>query len=112
MKLMIIVGFMLIAGCASAPEKKMNYLKVGMSKAEVINVMGEPDATKARENLENLVYINEGTIWTWGVPEPRQEYWIILRNGTLVEFGRAEDIGTSTPTRIEIDHKVTTKSGN
>jgi hypothetical protein len=95
MKFLLAFALLLSVGCASA-ETKMNHLNLGMTKNEVIEVMGTPDSTKARDNIETLVYIHEGTFWTWGHGvRPTREYWAILKDGKLAQYGLAGDFGSS-----------------
>jgi hypothetical protein len=100
-KLMLpVVALMLIvSSCASTP-KKFNRLSLGMTKAQIIEAIGDPDSTKAGDGVEVLEYeLLEGEIVGHPVP-----YWAIVQDGKLIKYGRAGDFGTSVPTqRIQLD---------
>ena len=51
-----------LVACAPAPDKnasRTNLLNVGMTKAEVVGIMGQPTATRAIQNTEILTYMWE-----------------------------------------------------
>lgn len=86
----------LFFGCA-ATSARINNLNLGMSKSEVIKIMGSPNATKAKDNTEVLEYLLHpaNTYWTSiTYPEP---YWIFIRDGKVTQYGNAGDFGTSMP---------------
>ena len=78
---------MAILGCATA--KRLNRLSVGMSKSEVVNVLGSPSSTSAAEGMELLRYQLRSR------EQPRagssDEYFVMVVNGRLVSFGRMGD---------------------
>lgn len=83
---------LLVIGCATLPQEKLNHLSLGMTKSEVINVMGSPTSTKAKDNIETLVYFQGGTFWTWGHSvRPNKEYLITLKDGKVTEYGQAKE---------------------
>src|SRR5579862_9480765 len=47
----------LLAGCATAD--KLNSIHIGMSKDEVVSLLGKPDSTSAQANVEYLTYYLE-----------------------------------------------------
>ena len=56
MKKLILLA-LLVSGCASAPRlKDFNNIEVGMSKAQVIDELGEPKTTRAVDGREILEY--------------------------------------------------------
>src|SRR5580693_7287835 len=47
----------LLAGCATA--EKLNDVRIGMTKDQVIALLGTPDSTSAQANVEYLTYYLE-----------------------------------------------------
>lgn len=45
----------LLTGCAST-EKRINEISLGMNKAQVIRVLGQPKSTRASAGVEYLLY--------------------------------------------------------
>ena|SRR3989338_10264393 len=83
-------------GCATT-SARINNLNLGMSKSEVIKIMGSPNATKAKDNTEILEYFLHpaNNYWTSiTYPEP---YWIFIVDGKVSQYGKAGDFGTSMP---------------
>ena len=76
----------LLFGCATSPNK-MNKLRLGMSKTEVIDTMGNPVSTSARQEVEYLKYRFRSDGWF------SSEYYVKLQNGKVDAFGRAGDFG-------------------
>jgi hypothetical protein len=82
--LLVIAGFIL--GCAGS-AKKLNNVKLGMTRAEVVEVMGEPNYISSRENVELLNYkLTSYSIFT-------DEYFVRLRDGKVDLFGQRGDFG-------------------
>ena len=106
------VAFILIAvflvGCASLTPSKMqgsilNRIDVGMTKAEVMQIMGEPSSTKADGNaviLEYMLYDRDGSTLT-GLSYMTYPFWVILVNGKVTKYGKAGDFGTAGPSHTE-----------
>ena len=80
----------LLAGCATA--SLMNRVDIGMTKDEAIRAIGrQPSTTKANidgTQILEYVLLNSYT----GLYE---QYWIVLKNGKVVQFGRAGDFGNA-----------------
>ena len=76
----------LALGCAGS-AKKINNLNVGMTKAEVIQVMGEPDYTSGKKGVEILSYklTSDGF---YG-----DTYFVLIKAGVVDRFGRQGELG-------------------
>ena len=94
----LLLSLMLFTGCAYA--SKMNRVSLGMTKQEVLKVMGDPVSQKARGDTEILEY----RFYTEAFRYDIDSYWVTLRNGKVVEYGRAGDFGSATPATIRIEH--------
>lgn len=77
-----------LMGCATA--RLMNRVSLGMTKGEVIKAIGrQPSTTKANsdgtEILEYVLYNTYNSLY--------EQYWVLLKGGKVVQFGRAGDFG-------------------
>lgn len=96
---------MALIGCAS--PGRLNSVQIGMTKDEVISVMGNPLSISAKDNTQYLTYkffetgldANNGR---------KTRYFVRLINGKVDSFGRAGDFdSTKTPTvKIEKDESI------
>lgn len=84
----IFVIVILCSICFScAHGSKMKKLSPGMTKQEVINTLGRPDGYTISGEYEALKYANKlMSGWSWD----RADYYAILKNGILVEYGAGE----------------------
>lgn len=92
------VGF---AGCI-ASSQKLNAVSLGMTKAEVLSVMGEPASTRAHGRTEILIYnlappealfVNENNL---------PEYFVRLVDGKVEAFGRVGDFGSTRDPTLNV----------
>jgi hypothetical protein len=72
----------LLAGCATA--EKLNDVRIGMPKDQVIALLGTPDSTSAQANVEYLTYYLEGDP-DYGRDRP---YMVRVVDGKVESFGR------------------------
>ena len=54
-KIIILLTTVLSIGCSNT-QTNINTISVGMTKAEVVNAMGQPDTSRATDGVEYLVY--------------------------------------------------------
>lgn len=83
----IIVVLLLVAflfSCA-ASHQKMNNLKIGMTKQEVIEAIGVPDRTSASGNVEYLKYRIDTGIFSSDL------YLVRLLDGKVDAYGQRGD---------------------
>jgi len=85
--LVLIMVAGLMAGCAMS-SKKINAVKLGMAKSEVIQAMGEPNYTAAKGDVEILSYklVNQSML--------TDEYVVRIKNGKVDFFGQRYDLGS------------------
>ena len=77
---LLIVG--LLVGCNSAAQ--LNNIRIGMTKEQVISMLGNPDSTSAQANVEYLTYYLEGDS-NYGRDRP---YMVRVVDGKVESFGR------------------------
>jgi hypothetical protein len=90
LKRLLLVGCLLIFlfGCAAGSATRINGLSVGMTKDEVIEVMGEPNYTSAARDVEILSYkLKSGAFYT-------ETYSVRLKDGKVDRFGQQGSFGT------------------
>ena len=100
----------LLAGCATAG--KISTVQLGMTKDDVIKVMGKPTSVSAQGGSEYLNYALSETDhdaysgWT-------KPYYVRLINGKVESYGRTGDFdSTKTPTvRLESDQTIRQSGG-
>lgn len=83
---MLVMLTIFVGGCAGSASM-MNSLNVGMTKADVINVLGAPDYTGAKKDTEILCY----NLTTGGLF--KDSYFVIIKEGKVDRFGRQGDFG-------------------
>lgn len=82
--IVVILSVAFLFGCAGS-HQKMNSLKIGMTKQEVIETIGEPNLTSASGKLEYLKYrINVGLVYS-------DEYFVRLLDGKVDAYGQRGD---------------------
>jgi hypothetical protein len=74
-------------GCAGS-SKKINHLAIGMTKAEVIEIMGDPSYTSGAGDVEILSYhLTNNSLFT-------DPYDVRLKQGKVERFGRQGGYGS------------------
>lgn len=84
--LMACIIAVLALGCAGS-AKKINNLNVGMTKAEAIEVMGEPDYTSGKKGVEILSYTLTSSCCYGDL------YFVLIKAGIVDRFGRQGEFG-------------------
>lgn len=74
--------FLLITGCVTGD--RMGGIREGMSKEDVVSILGNPDGFKHSGNYEAYQYTNRLISgWSWD----RADYSIVFKEGRVVEYG-------------------------
>ncbi len=78
-------ALILITACTT--PQTMSHLRPGMTKDEVIKIMGNPDGYQSQGEFESLKYSHRLVSgWAWD----RADFYAILKNNRLVEYGMGE----------------------
>lgn len=98
-KAMIVVALLvLLAGCTGFASR-LNRLDTGITKDEVVRVMGQPHTTSRSGAHEYLMYDLYPNAW-----EPAHAYFVLLVNGRVTKWGREGDFRTTdTVQRYEVE---------
>ena len=106
----MVVAAILTAGCATAHNAtahKMNSVSIGMTKQEVISVLGPPTSTSAKEGVEYLDYrfYETDDHAFYGITSP---YFVRIINGKVDSYGHLGDFdSTKAPeTKSTIDLNI------
>jgi hypothetical protein len=78
---LILIGA-LFAGCATSDQ--MNRIRIGMTKDQVVDILGKPDSMSGQANVVYLTYYLEAP----NRYEQEQPYMIRLVDGKVESFGR------------------------
>ena len=82
---LLLTMLLAISGCVTG--EKMSSLRPGMSKAEVVSILGQPDGYRTAGEQEVLSWNNRlSSGWAWD----RADYNVILTAGRVTEYGQGE----------------------
>ena len=85
--LVVLCLLVLVLGCAGS-AKKINDLDIGMTKADVIRAMGEPNFTSSSTNVEILSYkLRTDCCFS-------DTFFVRLKDGKVDRFGQQGSFGT------------------
>jgi len=102
----VLLASLFLVGCMTSSSERMNYLSVGMTKAEVINAMGSPDSVSAQGGAEYLAYTlrteTSLTRNTWGY---EGRYFVRLINGRVESYGRVGDFDSTKDPTLNLNIK-------
>lgn len=74
----------LLSGCGTS-AKKLNEVSTGMTKSEVIQILGSPESVRAKNGQEILIYTLSNS---WNSPVWNEKYYVHLQNGRVVSYGQ------------------------
>lgn len=79
---LVMLAGLLLAGCETSA--KLNTIRIGMTKDEVLSILGTPDSTSAQANVEYMTYYLTADSG-YGRDQP---YMVRLVSGKVESFGR------------------------
>lgn len=97
--MLLSIVFILVS-CATA--HRISNVQIGMTKEDVIRVMGRPASTSAKDKIEYLNYsLSETNDQAFdGVTKP---YYIRIVNGRVDSFGRLGDFDSTQKQTVRIE---------
>ena len=100
----LLLVVILSSGCAT--PQKMNDLSIGMTKGQVIELLGQPHSTSGKGNVQYLNY----RLYDINDP-PEQPYFVCLVDGKVESYGRLGDLDSTKPPEIKstVDLKIQEK---
>jgi outer membrane protein assembly factor BamE (lipoprotein component of BamABCDE complex) len=78
-----IIALAVLAGCGQSAQT-MNDLSLGMTKQNVVGILGTPQSVQAAGNQEVLTYTLSNS---WNSQFWNSEYRVVLQNGRVVAYG-------------------------
>jgi len=106
-KTFIVILFMiLLSACTSAPPaRKINLISTGMTKAEVVSVMGQPDSTAAKDGVEYMNYRLATSALDFDGSDT-SDYFVRFVNGRVDAFGHKGDFDTAGEPIKRVEIKI------
>lgn len=102
-KYLICLLALFLLSCVSSPSK-MNHVNLGMSKAEVVSILGSPQSTRAQGRVEYLVYqFLERNPLIDSRPSP---YFVRLVDGKVESYGKVGDFDSTKEEKLNLDVKT------
>ncbi|MEW6304850.1 MAG: outer membrane protein assembly factor BamE [Verrucomicrobiota bacterium] len=92
----------LLCGCASS-SSRLNKLSVGMTKPDVLQAMGSPHSTSAKEGTEYMIYyLGRGNRI---VTQSRyaERYFVRLKDGKVDAFGKMGDFDSTKDPTVNVN---------
>jgi hypothetical protein len=118
MRLIVIAGITVVLcvaqiGCVSSTSH-LNSVSIGMTKTEVVKVMGQPTDTRGNSNTEFLIYHLASQPWITRAYAARagvqgygeDDYCIRLVNGKVDAYGQKGDFDFSKVPEVKLDVNV------
>jgi hypothetical protein len=84
------IALLFLASCA-APRSQMNKLEPGMTKAQVVSILGEPDSSRLRRDDQCLMYSLWRDFWNRRLGDYSDRYYVCFTEGRLSSYGRVGD---------------------
>jgi hypothetical protein len=78
-------------GACAAPRSQTNNLQSGMSKAQVVSILGEPDSSRLRNGDDCLMYSLWRDFWNRTPGNYSDRYYACFTAGKLSSYGRVGD---------------------
>ena len=100
-----LASVVLLAGCATNNSSKLNDISVGMTKADVISVMGQPSETRATASVEYLVYrlcVGRNLVASC-IDWKQREFFVQIQQGKVVAYGKVGDFDSTKDPAVDID---------
>ena len=87
--ILLLMGLAL--GACAAPRSQTNSLQSGMSKAQVVSILGEPDSSRLRNGDDCLMYSLWRDFWNRTPGNYSDRYYACFTAGKLSSYGRVGD---------------------
>ncbi|WP_432700963.1 outer membrane protein assembly factor BamE domain-containing protein [Kluyvera cryocrescens] len=84
----------LLAGCTTG--EKIHNVQVGMTKQQVIDLLGTPDGDSVKGSTEQIQYSNRlASGWGWD----KGDYYVTFENGKVTSYGSGEIRSAGAPVK-------------
>jgi hypothetical protein len=93
--LSVLIPLLVLTGCTTVHNSRLlNRISIGMTKPEVIGVMGQPDSVAAQSGVEYLRYDLYPPPPYWEAAR-KEAYFVRIVNGKVESYGRMGDFDSS-----------------
>lgn len=75
---------LVLQGCSTSASK-LSLISPGMTKAEVVNVLGTPESVSGQGGDEVFIYTLSNS---WNSPVWNEKYAVIFSDGKVVRYGK------------------------
>jgi SmpA/OmlA family protein len=99
----LLCAAMILTGCATAP--KMNQLSVGMTKQEVVKIMGQPASTASPGHGIELLRYHLSETGDQAYYGFTQEYFVKLVGGKVDSYGKLGDFDSTKDPTLNVNVK-------
>ena len=107
MKQILFICFcVLLCSCCNVNVNKMNYLSTGMSKQEVIQIMGAPESSAAMNNETAFGY--KLCYGSFGFRCFYAEYFVLFTDEKVTAYGK---LPGETSQKIKVEYEVEAGNG-
>jgi len=80
-----LMSLILLTGCTTG--EKMSRIETGMSRQQVIAILGRPDEVSSQGQYERLGFTHRLiTGWSWD----RTDFNVVLKDGKVLQYGHGE----------------------
>lgn len=104
-----------LIGCATVPT--LNSVSIGMTKADVIKIMGTPASVSAQNNTEYLIYSCKTSLAKAlllgalaACPGDSRDKFVRLVNGKVESYGNVGDFDSTKNPTVDINANIKTES--
>ncbi len=91
----------ILTGCAHGTS--LNRISVGMTKAQVIDEIGEPESVAAQNGIEVMRYDFWKDFWQRKPGDWKSEFYVRLVNGRVESYGRMGDFDSTKDPAYDIN---------
>lgn len=90
---------------------KLNNVNLGMSKQDVVMVMGKPKSISSQGNIEYMNYLLREE---FGMVNPKYDYYVRLVEGEVESYGKLGDFNSTQNPTINVNNNsnINTKTTN
>ena len=108
----LLLSLLVVAGCATSNvdyNKQSINLSVGMSKADVLSVLGEPNRTDVTQTREKWVFWNPTLIGFTPVDNEQlaqNKLTVVFKDERVASWGKGDDISSILESSAELQKSL------
>jgi len=110
--LITLIILLLLSGCATdIGSEKINLLKPGMTKNQVISILGQPDSLSNNGNIEYMQY-RRCVSMCWALDpnlHKTRDFFVLIKDGHAAQFGDKGDFDSTSTPKIRVEKDISVK---